>query len=115
MLSNLAMFGRYAAGLPRFLRAPLTPPEARRLISRALAARETNFLRVLRRGIYGNPNSPYLRLLRHVSIEYGDVERLVRQDGVEAALGKLYDAEVYITGDEFKGRRPISRPRPRPP
>ena len=35
--------------------------------------------------------------------------RGVRKDGVETTLGKLYDAGVYVTGDEFKGRKPIRR------
>ena len=109
MLTELAMFFRYAAGLPEFLRRPLTGQEARRRISCSLAAREENFLKLLRRAVYDNPKSPYLRLLRHASVEFGDVEKGVRQDGVETTLGMLYDAGVYVTGDEFKGRKPICR------
>jgi hypothetical protein len=109
MLTELAMFFRYAAGLPEFLSRPLTGQEARRRISCSLAAREENFLKLLRRAVYDNPKSPYLRLLRHASVEFGDVEKGVREDGVETTLGMLYDAGVYVTGDEFKGRKPIRR------
>jgi hypothetical protein len=34
---------------------------------------------------------------------------LVRRDGLEDALRALYRAGVYLTVDEFKGRRPIVR------
>jgi hypothetical protein len=71
------MFFRYAAGLPEFLRRPLTGDEARHRISCALAAREENFLKLLRRAVYDNPNSPYLPLLRHASVEFGDVKKQV--------------------------------------
>jgi len=37
--------------------------------------------------------------------EYGDFERLVRKEGVEAALVTLYGLGVYLTVDELKGRR----------
>jgi len=39
----------------------------------------------------------------------GDVERLVRQEGLEGTLGRLYEAGVYLTIEEFKGRRPVVR------
>ena len=41
--------------------------------------------------------------------EYGDLERLVHRDGVEGALRTLYHAGVYLTIEEFKGRRPVMR------
>jgi hypothetical protein len=109
MLTELFMFFRYAADLPGFLRRRLTREDAKRHISSALAAREENFLKLLRRAVYDNPKSPYLPLLRHASVEFGDIEKGVRQDGIEMTLGRLYDAGVYVTVDEFKGRKPIRR------
>ena len=41
--------------------------------------------------------------------EYGDLERLVSQNGVEGTLRILYRRGVYLTVDEFKGRRPAKR------
>lgn len=109
MLDAAKMFLRYASGLPGYLRCPLTSNEASARIRDALAQRDANFLAVLRRAIYENPRSPYRQLLAHASIVFGDVEQWVRSDGVEAALEKLYDAGIYVTVDEFKGRRPIRR------
>ena len=37
------------------------------------------------------------------------VERLVKQEGLEGALLKLLRAGVYLTVDEYKGRRPAVR------
>jgi hypothetical protein len=43
-------------------------------------------------------------------VEAGDIARLVREAGLEATLHQLRDAGVYVTFEEFKGRRPIVRP-----
>ncbi len=42
-------------------------------------------------------------------IELGDVARLLRESGVEGTLERLHDEGVYVSLDEFKGRRPIER------
>jgi hypothetical protein len=97
------------AGLPFYLRDPLTPPRARALLRRRLAERERDFLKLARTAIYAAPDSPYRQLLRHVGCEYGDLERAVRRDGVEGALGTLLRQGVYLTIDEFKGRCPVVR------
>lgn len=107
--SELSTFARYTATLPGYLRHRMGSDEARHRLADALANREENFLRVMERGVFGNAASPYLALLRLAGVEFGDIQALVRSDGLEAALGKLYDAGVYVTLDEVKGRRPIER------
>lgn len=109
MLSDAAMFLRFAAGLGRFLRSPLTIDDCRLIIARSLEHRERNFLRLLRRAVYDHPQSPYLGLLRWAGVEYGELERMVLADGVESALARLYEAGVSVELDQFKGRRPIRR------
>ncbi len=110
MLDEARMFGRYVVGLREFVRKPLGREECRRHIGDQLRGRGETFLQILERGIYARPGSPYRKLLRHAGAEWGDVAALVRQEGVEAALGKLYEAGVYVRLDEFKGRRGIERP-----
>lgn len=110
MLDKLRMFGRYAFGLRSFLKHTLTPEECRQMIEDNLQHREENFLRILERGIYGNPKSPYRKLLAHAGTEFGDIARSVCEEGIEGTLERLYDAGVYVTLDEFKGRAPIQRP-----
>ncbi len=110
MFNDLKMFARYACGLRGYLRKTLTPDECRQMLVHQLEIREESFLRILERGIYANPQSPYRRLLKHAGVEFTNVINLVRQYGVEGALGQLYEGGVYVTLDEFKGRRPIKRP-----
>src|SRR5215207_2914216 len=87
----------------------MSAEQARQRLADALANREQNFLRVLERGVFGNPASPYLPLFKLAGAELGDVQALVRADGLDAALGRLYDGGMYVTLDEVKGRRPIER------
>jgi hypothetical protein len=100
---------RFALALPRFLRCPLTSVEARAELARRFRDRQTIFLETVRTTIYGRPRSPYKWLLARAGCEPGDLEGLVRQDGVEGALQTLYRQGVYLSVEEFKGRRPAIR------
>jgi hypothetical protein len=110
MLDSLRMLVRFHAGLGRFLNSPLSGEACRGMVTASIQERDTSFLDLIRQAVYANLRSPYLALLRRAGAEYGDVSRLVRQDGVEAALEKLYDSGVYVRLDEFKGLQPIERP-----
>jgi hypothetical protein len=108
-LTDLRSAARLLARLPGFLRRPVGVDEARRELARRLATRGATFLDIVRRAVYTRGESPYARLLRHAGCEYGDLERLVRRDGVEGALHALRAAGVYLTGDELRGRQPVRR------
>jgi hypothetical protein len=110
MLDDLTMFWRFATGLGRFLRTPLSPADCRRIVEESLRGRERSLLLLLRKAVFGCPKSPYLALFRWAGIEYGDVEQMVTRDGVEAAMERLYDAGIWVGLEESKGRRPIVRP-----
>ena len=110
MLQGLRMSARYAAALPKFLRCPLSPLECRQRIENQLRNREQTFLQILERGIFGNPNSPYRKLLANAGAEFGDIAQAVRANGIENTLERLHGEGVYVTLDEFKGRQPIKRP-----
>jgi hypothetical protein len=99
---------RLIGGLPRYLWRRLDAERASALVAAQQADREFVFLRQVR-GLLGTPTHPYRALLRNAGCEYGDVEALTRRDGVEASLGTLYRAGVYLTVEEFKGRRPVTR------
>lgn len=100
---------RYGFGLPRFFLKPLSLQECYDRVRRQVESREENFLRLLRRAVYSNPRSPYYKLLQYAGCEYGDVERMVRQEGLEKTLRKLSDSGVYITIDEYKRKQPVER------
>jgi hypothetical protein len=48
-------------------------------------------------------------LLDAAGCSCGDVEQLVHREGLDGALGELARLGVYLTVDEFKGRRPVRR------
>ncbi|MGH7828249.1 MAG: hypothetical protein ACREQ7_24100 [Candidatus Binatia bacterium] len=100
---------RYGVGLPRFFFKPLSLADCYALVRKRVEQREENFLAQLRRAVYNNPRSPYLQLLRHAGCEYRDAENMVRQEGLERTLKQLGDSGVYVSIEEFKGRRPIER------
>lgn len=95
--------------LPSLLRNPLTPERARTRVQQRLEQRQATFLAIAREAIYRRPMSPYLRMLEGIGCEYGDLDRLVKSDGLEAALRVLFLQGVYVNVEEFKGRRPIVR------
>lgn len=109
MFNDLRMFARYAWGLKGYLSQTLTPEQCRRMLMDGLENRDESFLRIIERGIYANPRSPYRKLLLHAGVEFGDVAQLLHQLGIEGTLAKLYDEGVYVTLEEFKGRRPVQR------
>jgi hypothetical protein len=106
---DLANGLRFLTGLPRFLRQPVELEQARTTMRSRLANRERDLLHVARVAIYGNSTSPYRPLLVQAGCELGDLERLVQQEGAEAALRALYQRGVYFTVEELKGRRPVVR------
>lgn len=109
MPSRIAMYGRFARDMPRFLRLRMTPELARSTISNRLASREAGFIKFVDRAVFGWDRSPYLRLFEHAGCERGDLTRMVREDGLDSALKKLDDAGVRVGFEEFKGRVPIVR------
>lgn len=109
MSSRIPMYARFMRDLPGFLRKRVTLEDAHRWVGEKLANREEGFLRLIQRGVYTQPKSPYLFLLREAGCEYGDLVKLVGDEGLESALGTLYDKGVYVSFNEFKGRAPIVR------
>jgi hypothetical protein len=100
---------RTALAIRAYLRHKVTPAEGRDHLLRLLREREQSFLAVVEGAIYKNPRSAYLKLLQHSGITFDELQQQVRESGLEATLEKLYDAGVYVTIDEFKGRAPIRR------
>jgi len=104
---------RFINGFRKFAQAKMQPEEAvnaaRKCITERTAAREGNFLNLMEKGVFGYPQSPYLKLLQPKKIAFGDLRRWVQSDGLEAALRKLESEGVYFNVDEFKGRVPVKR------
>jgi hypothetical protein len=109
LFGQAAAYWRFAWGLKGFLREPITLEQSRQIISQRLQNREQNLLIMVKRAIYDNAASPYLKLLELAGCEYGDFEGMVRSDGIESTLHKLREAGVYISIEEFKGKKEVVR------
>ncbi len=109
LFGQIARYWRFSYGLRKFLKEPITLEESRQIISQRLIDREHNLLTTMKQAIYENQASPYLQLLKFAGCEYGDFERMVRSDGIEQTLSKLSEAGVYISIEEFKGKKEVIR------
>ena len=99
----------FLARLPFDLRRPVDAAAAAASLRSRLAGRERALVDLVSHGILANPGNPLAALLRHAGCELGDLERSLAKDGIEATLERLLAAGVYLTVEEFKGRRPVRR------
>jgi hypothetical protein len=109
VVDEILKYSRLALDLRWFLRGNITLEESKQVIINRLRERNQNFLDLVKKGIYENPRSPYLKLLKVADCEFGDIEALVRQEGIEVTLNKLLAAGVYVGWEEFKGKREVVR------
>ncbi len=106
--AEIRRYSRMALGIFELARTPAIADPAENL-GRNLVNREANFLDVVARAIYANPQSPFCKMLELAQCEYPDLERAVRRDGLEPALEALLRAGVYLSHDELKSKQPIIR------
>ena len=108
MLREASYYSRMALGYYQLRRMPLEPdPPA--FVRRNIQNRESNFLGLMKRAVFDYPANPYHTLFSWAGCTYGDLEKAVRSDGLEATLDALRKSGVYLEHDEFKGKRPIER------
>ncbi|HEX7587124.1 MAG TPA: hypothetical protein VF478_02305 [Anaerolineae bacterium] len=100
---------QFPAALWKYKGFKLSVGQAQEIMREQMDQREDNFLRIVDQCIYNHAPSPYLRMLQMSGCQYGDVQRLVRDQGLEGALHELREQGVYVTYEEFKGRKPIVR------
>ena len=109
LLDDTKMYARFIWGLRGYLTRTISLEEAKAIIQQRMEEREKNFLRLVEKGIFGYPKSPYLPLMKLAQCEMGDIENMVKAKGLEGTLKALREGGVYITFEEFKGREPIIR------
>lgn len=102
---------KLAVGLGEFLRDRVSVESAREAVRRALETRAERFLALARARVYDWPDSAYRRLLKSAGCEYSDLEALVHRNGLEKALERLAAEGVYLSSDEFKGKKEVVRGR----
>jgi hypothetical protein len=109
LFNQLVAYWRFGQGLRGFLKEPITLEHSREIIKQGLQNRERNLLTLVKRAIYDKEDSPYIKLLKVAGCEYGDFEKMVQLGGIEPTLLKLREAGVYITIEEFKGKKEVCR------
>ncbi len=108
MFEEAVYYTNMALGLAKWAHSPLES-DPLGLILRTLHQREENFLGLMKQAVFHNPANPYHTLFGWAGCTYEDLEQLVRKVGLEEALDVLFRAGVYLTHDEFKGKKPVER------
>ena len=99
---RVVQFLRFLPEVRRFTRESLDVPRAEATVRERLARRGELFLEKLRTGVFGNPRSAYLPLLRAAVSTYGETEPMRARHGLEATREELRAREVYGSYEEFK-------------
>jgi len=95
--------------LRKFFGERVTVARAKEEIKRALETREERFLELIQNQVYDCANSPYLKLLRNAGCEFSDLRAQVHHHGLEKTLERLAKEGVYLTSQEFKGKKEVVR------
>ncbi len=109
IISDMIKYSRLAFSVRGFLRGTVSLEQSKQVIAARFQNRERTFLSIVQKGIYGNPKSPFLKLLEVANCEFEDIESMVNQDGIESTLHKLLAEGVYLSGEEFKRKREVVR------
>jgi len=106
MLREAGYYFRMALGVYRMTRMPLEA-DPQSVVRRMIENREENFLYLMRRVVFNNPSNPYYTLFKWAGCDLSDLETSVRKNGLESTLESLRISGVYLTNDEFKGKKPL--------
>ena len=109
LFKKVSKYWRFVTGLKGFLKVPLSTERCYDIIKKGQENRERNLLYIIKKTVYDNENSPYLKLLRLAGCGYDDFERMVRSDGIESTLATLRNRGVYISCEEFKCKKSVIR------
>jgi hypothetical protein len=104
-----SMAARLARDFRPFVRSPISFADARLTVLNGFHRRAQSFLHLVDRTVFGRARSPYRKLLAYAGCERGDLHTLVTREGLDGALRHLADQGVYVSVEEFKGRRPVIR------
>jgi hypothetical protein len=107
--ANLPGIWPLAKGLRTFFSERINAQQAQEGVKRAFHQRDAHFLQLVRTRIYQYPSSPYRRLLKIAGCEFSDIQTHVQKNGVDKTLDRLAHEGVYLSADEFKGKKDIVR------
>ena len=98
-----------AKGSREFFRERISVERSQEEILRSLKSREEKFLELVRTNVYQVEDSPYLTLFKMAGCDWSDLRAEVRQHGLDGTLSRLAREGVYLTPEEFKGKREVVR------
>ncbi|MBM3764904.1 MAG: hypothetical protein FJW32_05895 [Acidobacteria bacterium] len=101
-ISELLSGTSFVALATRYFRRPLDFRGALERVAELSRDREARFAGILRHSVFDKPDNPYFALFRAAGCEWGDAEKLLRQDGLESALHRLHEAGIRLSVSEFK-------------
>lgn len=107
--SDIRGMAKLIKAVPKFFRQPVTLERAKEEIKRDLDCREQRFVDTVRSQVYERPKSPYLHLLRLAGCEFSDLQAQVKLHGMEETLARLAREGVYLSSEEFKGKKEVTR------
>ncbi len=108
-LKNFYEYFRFYINLKPFLETIISKEAAKEAIKQRLVNREENFLRLIKKGIFLNKKSPYLKIFKLIQISYDDIERMINKNGLSETLNILREDGIYLTVEEFKGKKTVVR------
>ena len=106
---DIGKYYAFCKGLRGYLSEVISLEESREIIRTRAERREQLFFNLLQKAVYDNQKSPYLKMLNHVGCALEDIKGLLERIGLEQTLRHLYEDGIYLTFDEFKGRKTIQR------
>jgi len=107
--AQLKDFVGFLRDIPDFIRNPISIDRATAAVTERLANRDAAFVRFVNTTLLMAPQSPYPRLFELAGCAPGDLAAMVRDRGVEQTLMALRAAGVYVSFEEFKGRKTLVR------
>ena len=108
LFDKIGHYVRIASGMHQYLRAPM-PNDWDALTRRQLEQREKRWLETLARAVFARRDHPYHQMFRSAGCSYEDLVEAVGREGLEPTLARLRGEGVYLTHDEFKGKKSIVR------
>jgi hypothetical protein len=99
----------FVSELKNFFHNPITVRQAEEEVRWRIATRGERFLSLAQAQVFGRPQSAYRKLFKLAGCELADLRDHVGRYGLEETLEKLARDGVYLTAEEFKGKREVAR------
>jgi len=93
---------RFGLSVRRYVRERMTLEEAQAKVAQRMPRREERFLSMVQRAVLSNAKSPYRKMLAEAGMDYGRLQGLVREHGLEGALEELRQRGVFVAYEDFK-------------